>query len=75
MYVGALGHAYGPNEERGVYKSTDGGSNWTRVLYKGPEIGISDLAIATGSPEHSVRGNMERPPSAVEHLRSAAGTG
>jgi photosystem II stability/assembly factor-like uncharacterized protein len=51
VYVGALGHAYGPNEERGVYKSVDGGAHWTRVLGLGAEIGISDLAICSGSPQ------------------------
>ena len=35
VYVGALGHAYGPNEERGVYKSVDGGAHWARVLDAG----------------------------------------
>src|ERR1700686_5071360 len=49
LYVGALGHAYAPNNERGVYKSTDGGASWTRVLDQGPDIGVSDLAIATES--------------------------
>ncbi|HVZ17279.1 MAG TPA: hypothetical protein VG897_09195, partial [Terriglobales bacterium] len=39
VYVAALGHAYGPNDERGVFKSTDGGATWKRVLDKGPEIG------------------------------------
>ena len=64
VYVGVLGHAYGPNDERGVYKSTDGGSTWTRVLDKGPEIGISDLAIAAGSPNILFAGtwNAHRPP-------------
>jgi photosystem II stability/assembly factor-like uncharacterized protein len=51
IYVGALGHVYGPNEQRGVYKSTDGGMHWTRVLYQGPEIGVSDLAICSGNPQ------------------------
>jgi len=50
VYVGALGHAYGPNSERGVYRSTDGGASWTKVLDQGPAIGVSDLAIA---PEDS----------------------
>jgi photosystem II stability/assembly factor-like uncharacterized protein len=47
VYVGALGHAYGPNNERGVYKSSDGGATWTKVLDQGPDIGVADLAIAT----------------------------
>jgi photosystem II stability/assembly factor-like uncharacterized protein len=64
VYVGVLGHAYGPNAERGVYKSTDGGQNWTRVLDKGPEIGVSDLAIADGVPNVLFAGtwNAHRPP-------------
>jgi photosystem II stability/assembly factor-like uncharacterized protein len=51
VYVAALGHAYTPNAERGVFKSTDGGANWTKVLDQGPDIGASDLAIATGNPD------------------------
>ena len=64
VYVGVLGHAYGPNDERGVYKSTDGGQTWSRVLNKGPEIGVSDLAIAAGSPNILFAGtwNAHRPP-------------
>ncbi len=50
VYVGALGHAYGPNPERGVYKSSDGGASWQHVLDKGPELGVADLAIAAGKP-------------------------
>lgn len=51
VYVGALGHAYGPNNERGVFKSIDGGGHWARVLDQGPEIGISDLAICSSNPQ------------------------
>jgi photosystem II stability/assembly factor-like uncharacterized protein len=47
VYVGALGHAYGPSNERGVYKSIDGGASWTKVLDQGTDIGVSDLAMAT----------------------------
>ena len=64
VYVGALGHAYGPNPERGVYKSTDGGKTWTHVLDKGPEIGVSDLAMAAGNPSILFAGTWQahRPP-------------
>jgi photosystem II stability/assembly factor-like uncharacterized protein len=51
VYVGSLGHAYAPNPERGVYKSTDGGVHWSHVLDLGPEIGIADLAMCAGSPQ------------------------
>ena len=50
VYVGALGHAYSPNQQRGVYKSIDGGAHWERVLDLGSGIGISDLAMCSGSP-------------------------
>jgi photosystem II stability/assembly factor-like uncharacterized protein len=64
VYVGALGHAYGPNEERGVYKSVDGGTHWTRVLDLGPTIGISDLAMCSSAPQLLFAGtwNSHRPP-------------
>jgi len=51
VYVAALGHVYGPNEQRGVYKSVDGGMHWTHILNLGPEIGASDLAICPGNPQ------------------------
>ncbi|HTW58724.1 MAG TPA: hypothetical protein VMD99_11365 [Terriglobales bacterium] len=64
VYVGALGHAYGPNEQRGVYKSVDGGMHWSKVLDEGPEIGISDLAICSGNPQILFAGawHAHRPP-------------
>ena len=64
VYVGALGHAYGPNPDRGVYKSTDGGMHWTKVLDQGPEIGVSDLAICSGNPNLLFAGSWHthRPP-------------
>ena len=67
VYVGALGHAYGPNPERGVYKSTDGGKTWSHVLDQGPEIGVSDLAIAASKPEILLAGTWQahRPPWSV----------
>ena len=64
VYVGVLGHAYGPNAERGVYKSTDGGKTWAHVLDRGPEIGVSDLAMAAESPGTLFAGTWQahRPP-------------
>src|SRR5271165_6400210 len=64
VYVGALGHAYGTNPERGVYKSTDGGKTWTHVLDQGPEVGVSDLAMAAANPGTLFAGTWQahRPP-------------
>jgi photosystem II stability/assembly factor-like uncharacterized protein len=64
VYVGALGHAYGPNPDRGVYKSTDGGETWKHVLFKGPELGVADLAIAAANPRvlFASLWNAHRPP-------------
>ena len=64
VYVGALGHAYGPNAERGVYKSSDGGEHWTKVLDQGPEIGVADLAICTAHPNllFATTWHTHRPP-------------
>jgi len=45
VFVAALGHAYGPNAERGVFRSTDGGKNWEKVLFKGDDTGAVDLAF------------------------------
>src|ERR1017187_8079284 len=55
VYVGALGYAYGPNPERGVYKSLDGGMRWERVLDLGPETGIADLAMCSSAPQVYLR--------------------
>ena len=64
VYVGALGHAYAPNNERGVYKSSDGGATWTKVLDQGPDIGVADLAIAIGDPRilFATTWHSRRPP-------------
>ena len=64
VYVGALGHAYASNEQRGVYKSVDGGTHWTKVLDQGPDIGISDLAICSGQSQLLFAGtwHTHRPP-------------
>ncbi len=51
VYVAALGHLWGPNEERGVFKTTDGGENWEKVLYVDENTGCSDLDIDPRDPD------------------------
>jgi photosystem II stability/assembly factor-like uncharacterized protein len=50
VLVAALGHAWGDNEERGVYKTTDGGKTWTKTLYKSPRAGAVDLSQDLNNP-------------------------
>ena len=50
VYVAALGHAFGPNEERGVFRSRDGGKNWEQVLYKSENAGAVDLSVDLTNP-------------------------
>ena len=51
VYVAALGHPFGPNEERGVFRSTDGGRTWQKVLYRDARTGAVDLAMDPSNPQ------------------------
>jgi len=51
VFVAALGHAFGPNPERGVYRTLDGGGSWERMLFLSDEIGAADLELAPGDPD------------------------
>ena len=59
VFVGALGHAWAPNAERGVFKTTDGGKNWKKVLFVNDTTGVSDLALDAGNPEVIFAGMWE----------------
>jgi photosystem II stability/assembly factor-like uncharacterized protein len=51
LFVAVLGHPYGPNEERGLFKSTDGGRTFTRALYKDENTGAIDVAFDPKNPD------------------------
>ena len=51
VYVTALGHPYGENDERGVFRSTDGGNTWKKVLFVSPRAGGADLVIDRRNPK------------------------
>ena len=51
VYVAALGHPYGDNEQRGVFKSTDGGTTWKKTLYVSDKAGAVDLIIDRNNPK------------------------
>jgi photosystem II stability/assembly factor-like uncharacterized protein len=50
VYVAAMGHLWGPNEERGLYKSDDGGKTWRRILYVDEVTGVVDVAMDPSDP-------------------------
>lgn len=50
LFVAVLGHPYGPNTERGVYRSTDGGQSFQRVLYKGENVGAMQVVLDPADP-------------------------
>ncbi|HEX4417067.1 MAG TPA: hypothetical protein VH165_04165 [Kofleriaceae bacterium] len=51
VFAAVLGHPYGPSEQRGVFRSLDGGKTWQRVLYKDANTGASDLELDPQHPE------------------------
>src|SRR6185312_16209954 len=51
VYVGALGHLFGSNPERGVYESRDGGGHWQRILFVDGDTGTADLAMDPADPK------------------------
>ena len=50
VYVAAMGHAFGPNDMRGVYRSRDGGKTWDRILFANRDAGAVDLILDPGNP-------------------------
>ncbi len=64
VYVGAVGHAFGPNEERGVFMTTDGGRTWQKVLYLDAQHGVSDMDLDPSNPNiiYAAMWHFERKP-------------
>lgn len=60
VFVAALGHLYTPNEERGLYRTEDGGETWERVLGLGSDVGVVDVVIDPSSPDHMLAASYER---------------
>jgi photosystem II stability/assembly factor-like uncharacterized protein len=64
VFVAVLGHPYGPNSERGVFRSTDGGETWQKILYKDEDTGATDLAFDPQNPQilYTDMWSSRRPP-------------
>ena len=77
VLVAALGHPYGANAMRGVFRSTDGGKTWQRTLYKDADTGAIDLAAEPGAPErvYAALWQTRRPPWNVYPPSSGPGGG
>ncbi|HEY7095819.1 MAG TPA: glycoside hydrolase [Terriglobales bacterium] len=77
VFVAVLGHPYGPNVERGVFRSLDGGAHWEKVLYKDENTGAIDLAFDPSNPQvlYADMWSSRRPPWTTGGAYSAAGSG
>ena len=77
VLVAALGHAFGPNAERGVYRSADGGATWKKVLGKNDDTGAIDLCFDPGNPQivYASLWQTRRPPWSVYAATSGPGSG
>lgn len=64
VYVGALGHAFGPNKERGVFMTRDGGKTWEKVLFTDDRHGVADMDIDSQNPNvlYAALWHFERKP-------------
>lgn len=75
VWVAALGHLYSANEERGVYKTTDGGKTWTKTLFINKNAGIIDLIINPKNPDELYAAAWERTRRAWDFTESGSGSG
>jgi photosystem II stability/assembly factor-like uncharacterized protein len=75
--VAALGHPYGPNQQRGVFRTTDGGRTWKRTLFRDADTGAIDLVYRPGDPRtiYAALWHTRRPPWNVYGPSSGPGGG
>ena len=68
VWVAAIGHLFGPNTERGIFKTTDGGKTWKKVLYVNDQTGCSDVVMESGNPNTLYAGTwrIQRTPYSLE---------
>ena len=68
VWVAAIGHLFGPNTERGIFKTIDGGKTWKKVLYVNDKTGCSDLIMEPGNPSVLYAGTwrIQRTPHSME---------
>jgi len=74
VYVAALGRLWGANEERGLYKTTDGGKTWSRVLYVNQDTGVVDVKLDPNSPDTVYAASYQRRRTAYGFNGGGAGS-
>ena len=62
VYVASPGHLFGPNPERGVYKTTDGGKTWNKIKFIDDDTGFTDIVLDPVNSQHHLRGELSAPP-------------
>src|SRR5580704_13854376 len=77
VFVAALGHPYGPNAERGVFRSKDGGKSWQKILFHDENTGAIDLAFEPGNPKtiYAALWQTRRPPWSIYPPSNGPGSG
>ena len=77
VFVAALGHAYGQNPDRGVYRSLDGGATWQKVLFKNDDVGAIDLSFDPTNSQtvYATLWNVRRPPWFIYAPANGPGAG
>jgi len=75
VYVAAMGRLFGKNNQRGIYKSTNGGSNWQQVLFHSDSVGAIDLIMDTRHPDtlYAALWERSRKPSGIDYGGTACG--
>lgn len=75
LIIGVLGHLYSENDERGIYKSTDGGASWERKFFANPGTGVIDVAMNPNDPNELVAAAWEKDRKAWNFIESGEGSG
>lgn len=75
IYVAVLGHLYSPNQERGLYRSIDGGKTWERTLFVNDHAGAIDVIFDPQNPNTLYAATWERSRMAWDFVESGAGSG
>ena len=65
VYVASPGHLFGPNPERGIFKTTDGGKTWDKIKFIDDDTGFTDIAHRSSQHQHPLRGEL---PAAAQRL-------